>query len=135
MGLRRQQAVADQAEMALWQRPAGAQQQQAGQRAAEAEPEAGGEQAAQQQAGADDAQQRDPHRGAPAQGVQREQGHDVGQPRLDAGQRRRDGGIDHAQRDGQRGQAGDAVIVGAGVQRAFSRRASHGLGRRRPARC
>ena len=103
---------ADRAEPALRQMLRGAEGEQAERGAGERQEEAGGEEVAEQQAAGQHAQGADPYRRAPAVAGEDNQGDDVGQPGLDAGQRRRNGRIDQRQPDGRGGQPGDAAVFG-----------------------
>ena len=86
--------------------------QRAGRWRARRQEEAGGEEVAKQQAAGQHAQGADPDRCAPAVANEDDEGDDVGQPRLDAGQWRGDCGVDQRQADGRRGQPGDAAVFG-----------------------
>jgi hypothetical protein len=71
-----------------------AEGEQAERRPGQRQEKAGGKEEAEQQAAGQDAQGADPDRRAPAVAGQHDERNDVGQPRLDAGQRRGDGGVD-----------------------------------------
>jgi hypothetical protein len=103
---------ADRAEPARRQMLRGAEGEQAERGAGQRQEEAGGEEVAEQQAAGQHAQTADPDGSAPAVAGQHDEGDDVGQPGLDAGQRRRNGRIDQRQADRRGGQPGDAAVFG-----------------------
>src|SRR5574343_1709613 len=102
---------ADRAEPAFGQVAGEAERQQAERRAGQRQEEAGGEEETEQQAAGQYPQGTDPDGSAPAVAVQHDQGDDVGQPRLDAGQRRGNRRIDQRQANRRGGQPGDAAVV------------------------
>ena len=116
-------APADRSEPALRQANGEGQHDQAEHRASQAHEETRREKLPEQQTTGKHPQAADPGGSNPAVACQDDQRHDIGQPRLDAGQRQGNRRIDQRQTDCRRRQLRDAVVFGRGTE--FDQRARH----------